>query len=74
MKFTAAANERENRQLLLLPYGGNNLPGVTVEVPGTLTGQDGKAVPFRFKVSRIEYAKLPKPSPFSIRWNGFRIN
>ena len=64
VKFTAAANERENRQLLLLPYGGNNLPGVTVEVPGTLTGQDGKAVPFRFKVSRIEYAKLPKPSPF----------
>lgn len=62
--FSAAANERENRQLLILPYGGNNLTGVAVKLPETLVDESGKAVPFTFRISRIEYARLPKPSPF----------
>lgn len=62
--FSAAANERENRQLLILPYGGNNLTGVAVKLPKTLADESGKAVPFTFRISRIEYARLPKPSPF----------
>lgn len=64
--FSAAANERENRQLLILPYGGNNLTGVAVKLPETLVDESGKAVPFTFRISRIEYARLPKPSPDQI--------
>lgn len=64
VKFKAAANERENRQLLILPYGGNNLDDVTVGLPEILTDANGNSKPFNFKISRIEYTVLPKPSPF----------
>ena len=60
----SAAFERENCQLLILPYEGRRLTGFSVELPATLTDAAGCEHPFDFKASRVSYDPMPKPSPY----------
>lgn len=63
VKISLAANERENKQLMVFPTN-SGVKKLEVKLPETLTRKDGTAIPFQIKISKVVFSKLIKPSPY----------